>query len=82
MDSVPPTPRGWSDGGGSGTGGVRRDAGTPVAAEAGTPAIKSPVEPQDLEGEQVYVLYRPDGTSRAEGDAADVRESADSQARR
>jgi hypothetical protein len=79
MDSVPPTPRGWPDGGGSGTGGTRRDAEPPVAAEAGTPAIKSPVEPQDLEGEQVYVLYRPDGTSRSEGDAVEMRDSADSQ---
>ena len=73
------------DGGGATTaretGGAGRDTGA-VAAEVGATPRPSTVEAEDLEGEQVYVLYRPETTGRDHGDAVDVRGGADSQARR
>lgn len=93
-DDVPPTPRGWSGNGstvpGSGSGyrsgvaqgGGTRDGSVPVAAEAKAITMPSAVEPEDLEGEQVYVLYKPETTGRGEGEIIDVREGAESRAGR
>jgi hypothetical protein len=53
----------------------------PVTAEAKAGTMPSAVEPEDLQGEQVYVLYRPAATGRGEGEAVDVRESVESPAR-
>jgi hypothetical protein len=83
---VPPTPRGWQGGGGgipvTTTHSESRGGAVPLAAEAKAISIPSAVEPQDLEGEQVYVLYRPETSGRGEGEFIDVREDADSPARR
>jgi hypothetical protein len=92
-EDLPPAPRGWGadprlhpslasgTSGGYPSGGSR-DGNVPVAAEAKAATIPSAVEPQDLEGEQVYVLYRPETTGRREGDAVEVREGAESHAGR
>lgn len=84
-DDVPPSPRGRSGdetSAGSGSRSSRsRDAAVPVTAEAQAITMPSTVEPEDLEGEQVYVLYRPEATGRSEGDAVDLRDGVTSQAR-
>jgi hypothetical protein len=54
----------------------------PVTAEAKAGTMPSAVEPEDLRGEQVYVLYRPAASGRAEEEAVGVRESVESPARR
>jgi hypothetical protein len=86
---VPPTPRGWP-------GGHDRDvpvttpaeartaparAGAPPAAEAREILEPSTVEAEDLAGEQVYVLYRPETGGHDEGEIVEVRENAESRAR-
>ena len=94
-DDVPPSPRGWAgDRAGAdatrgeglrtaavGASGLPASAGSaaPVAAEARAITMPSAVEPEDLAGHQVYVLYRPETSGRDEADAAaEVRDGAES----
>lgn len=85
---VPPTPHGWQgvNGGSASETTTRhsesRGGAVPLAAETKATSMPSAVEPQDLEGEQVYVLYRPETSGSGEGEFIDVREDADSPARR
>jgi hypothetical protein len=66
LDAVPPSPRGWSN----------EEAAAETASRLLPPA--APVEPEDLEGEQVYVLYRPGAGEEAQ--AVDVRDGSGAQA--
>jgi hypothetical protein len=89
-DDVPPTPQGWAGGRERGApvttpaearSGPARPA-APVAAESRGISTPSAVEPEDLAGEQVYVLYRPETGDRGGGEVIEVRDGAESPARR